>query len=85
MSRHGVFTPWQFLNQCFMVIFVLMFTQAIKKVVFGKAGRSGFRYFITPALFFRQPVEAGFDSLAGITVVGLSATLLMLMRLVLAS
>ena len=54
------------------------------KVVFGKADRSRFHYFVTPALPMNRTPEAGFDFLGGVIVVSLSMGVVLLMRLLLA-
>jgi hypothetical protein len=54
------------------------------KVVFGKADRSRFHYFVTPVLPMNRKSEAGFDFLGGVMVVSLSVGVVLLMCLLLA-
>jgi hypothetical protein len=61
-----------------------MFTHKLMKAVFGKADRSGFHYFVTPAPPMNCTPEAGFDFLGGVIVVSLSVGVVLLMRLLLA-
>jgi hypothetical protein len=62
-----------------------MFTHKLMKVVFDKANRSGFHYFLTSVLPVGRAPEAGFDVLGVVMVVSLSAGVVLLMRLLLAN
>ena len=62
-----------------------MFTHKKMKAAFGRANRSGFHHFVTPVLPGNQILEAGFDVLGGVLVVILSAGVVFLMRLILAT
>ena len=54
------------------------------KVVFGRADRSGFHYFLTSVFPMNHTTEARFDFLGGVMVVSLSVGVMLLMRLLLA-
>ena len=54
-------------------------------IAFSKVKRSGFHHFLTSVLSVKRTVEAERDVLGGVTVVILSAGVLLLMRLILAN
>jgi hypothetical protein len=60
-------------------------TPKMMKTVFGKVNRSGFHHLVIPVLPVDRTPEAGLDVLGGVTIVSLSAGVLLLMRLVLAN
>lgn len=53
------------------------------KAVLSKVKRSGFHHFLTAILPVSRAAEAQLDVLGGVMVVGLSATVVLLMRLIL--
>jgi hypothetical protein len=55
------------------------------KAAFDKVNRSSFHHLVIPVLPVNRTPEAGLDVLGGVTVVGLSAAVLFLMRLMLAN
>ena len=60
-----------------------MSTHEMVKSVFGKAGRSGFHYYLTSVFPMHRAPEAGFDVLGGVIVVSVSVGVVFLMRLLL--
>ena len=62
---------------------VFMSKHEMVKAVFGRTSRSGFHCFLTSVFPMNPALEARFDFLGGIMVVGLSFGLVFLMRLLL--
>jgi hypothetical protein len=61
-----------------------MFAHKMMKTGLGKANRSGFHHFTTTAPPVKRASETGLDVLGGVTVISLSAVIMVLMRLILA-
>ena len=61
-----------------------MFTHKKMRAVFAKVDRSDFHRLITPVLPINRKPETKFDAWGGLMVVGLSAGMMVLMRLALA-
>jgi hypothetical protein len=61
-----------------------MLRHKIRKTLFGKVGRSGFHWLLTPVLPRKRGPETKHDALGGLIVIGLSIGLILLMRFILA-
>jgi hypothetical protein len=60
-----------------------MATHEKLKAIFGRAGRSGFHYFLSSVFPMNRTLEAGFDVLGSVIVVSLSVGTVFLVRLLL--